>query len=109
MANKYFSEKYVQVRQPEIDHIRKTGKAPELGLWDQVAQYAKYKGTEWGNDWFNDHHYDMPSDPDSIREQAFNQAKEQALTDHQLSQSGVPGPYSDHPTWLRLKAGQYNK
>jgi hypothetical protein len=109
MANEFTTKIYTNVRQPEIDHIRQTGKSPELGLWDQVAQYAKYKGSEWANDLLNDNRYDIDqySDPDQIREQAFTQAKEQALRDHQSAKQGIPGPYKDASPWLSLKAGKY--
>lgn len=109
MGNSLTNKYYVDVRQPEIDHIRKTGKSPELGMWDKLAQLAKYKGTEWANDIANDHRYDVNqySDPDKFRDEAFNQAKEQALTDYQSMKQGIPGPYSEPSSWMNLKTGKY--
>lgn len=107
MGLKFTNKLYTDVRQPEIDAIRATGQDPEPGIWDKV----KYGGTEMLNDIFNDHRYDIDqyTNPSEFRDQAFQAAKDQALRDYQLKQSGVAGPFNDPSPWLNLKSGDYNK
>jgi hypothetical protein len=108
-GSKFWSEKYANVRQPEIDHIRKTGKNRELGTWDSIAQSLKYNGTEIMNDLINDGMYGVRSiDADEYRTRAFNEAKKKALQDYQDRQQGIPTYQHDVGIWNSLGKGQYD-
>lgn len=118
MANVTTNKWYVDVRQPEIDYLRKNGSEPDLGTWDTVKQWLEYNGTNWANKIVNDHQPEVQGqteNPDGYRDNAFEQAKKQALDDYNakhtvnpMNPTATPVVLGDPSVWTDLASGKYN-